>query len=157
MDRRRAKLGNLYRLEGSFRNGERDAQFSAIGGTHRKLTLRASFARLKDAAGRVKATRSDSRAEVAELADAHGSGPCTRKGVGVRVPSSAPILLKSLAQNDSTGLLRSAGVSRCSLVYTKNRPANGSRSSPGPAAVTGAFSGICRSQWSANISSEQTF
>jgi hypothetical protein len=24
------------------------------------------------------------------LADAHGSGPCTRKGVGVRVPSSAP-------------------------------------------------------------------
>src|SRR5271170_8389790 len=31
------------------------------------------------------------RAEVAELADAHGSGPCTRKGVGVRVPSSAPI------------------------------------------------------------------
>ena len=33
------------------------------------------------------------RAEVAELADAHGSGPCTRKGVGVRVPSSAPILI----------------------------------------------------------------
>jgi hypothetical protein len=31
-----------------------------------------------------------SQAEVAELADAHGSGPCTRKGVGVRVPSSAP-------------------------------------------------------------------
>jgi hypothetical protein len=31
-------------------------------------------------------------AEVAELADAHGSGPCTRKGVGVRVPSSAPAL-----------------------------------------------------------------
>jgi hypothetical protein len=30
-----------------------------------------------------------SNAEVAELADAHGSGPCTRKGVGVRVPSSA--------------------------------------------------------------------
>jgi len=29
-------------------------------------------------------------AEVAELADAHGSGPCARKGVGVRVPSSAP-------------------------------------------------------------------
>jgi hypothetical protein len=33
----------------------------------------------------------DHRAEVAELADAHGSGPCTRKGVGVRVPSSAPV------------------------------------------------------------------
>jgi hypothetical protein len=38
-------------------------------------------------------------AEVAELADAHGSGPCTRKGVGVRVPSSAPatFLSKNLA------------------------------------------------------------
>src|SRR5271154_4068519 len=35
------------------------------------------------------------RAEVAELADAHGSGPCTRKGVGVRVPSSAPKSLLS--------------------------------------------------------------
>src|SRR5207253_4213305 len=34
-----------------------------------------------------------SLAGVAELADAHGSGPCTRKGVGVRVPSSAPIKL----------------------------------------------------------------
>src|SRR5574338_678295 len=33
------------------------------------------------------------KAEVAELADAHGSGPCTRKGVGVRVPSSAPEFL----------------------------------------------------------------
>jgi hypothetical protein len=27
---------------------------------------------------------------VAELADAHGSGPCTGNGVGVRVPSMAP-------------------------------------------------------------------
>ncbi len=36
------------------------------------------------------------RAEVAELADAHGSGPCTRKGVGVRVPSSAPTKAKPL-------------------------------------------------------------
>jgi hypothetical protein len=27
---------------------------------------------------------------VAELADAHGSGPCTRKGVEVQVLSSAP-------------------------------------------------------------------
>jgi hypothetical protein len=35
-----------------------------------------------------------SHAEVAELADAHGSGPCTRKGVGVRVPSSAPKVSK---------------------------------------------------------------
>jgi hypothetical protein len=40
---------------------------------------------------RIRAERL-SRAEVAELADAHGSGPCTRKGVGVRVPSSAPVL-----------------------------------------------------------------
>jgi hypothetical protein len=32
---------------------------------------------------------------VAELADAHGSGPCTRKGVGVRVPSSAPVLFSN--------------------------------------------------------------
>jgi hypothetical protein len=29
---------------------------------------------------------------VAELADAHGSGPCTGNGVGVRVPSMAPAL-----------------------------------------------------------------
>src|ERR1022692_1346906 len=36
-----------------------------------------------------------SRAEVAELADARGSGPRTRKGVGVRVPSSAPVLFAS--------------------------------------------------------------
>ncbi len=36
------------------------------------------------------------QAIVAELADAHGSGPCTRKGVGVRVPSMAPSLLFSL-------------------------------------------------------------
>ena len=39
-------------------------------------------------------------AEVAELADAHGSGPCTRKGVGVRVPSSAPFLKKDLSDLD---------------------------------------------------------
>jgi hypothetical protein len=36
------------------------------------------------------------RAEVAELADARGSGPRTRKGVGVRVPSSAPSNSKHL-------------------------------------------------------------
>src|SRR4029077_17735244 len=33
---------------------------------------------------------------VAELADAHGSGPSTRKGVGVRVPSMAPRFLVSM-------------------------------------------------------------
>ena len=36
------------------------------------------------------------RAEVAELADARGSGPRTRKGVGVRVPSSAPTTYKRI-------------------------------------------------------------
>src|SRR3982074_994334 len=39
--------------------------------------------------------RSRIQAIVAELADAHGSGPCTRKGVGVRVPSMAPALCGS--------------------------------------------------------------
>src|SRR5262245_43252023 len=34
------------------------------------------------------------RAEVAELADAHDSGSCARKGVGVRVPPSAPRKIK---------------------------------------------------------------
>jgi TonB family protein len=37
-----------------------------------------------------RAQQQSPEAEVAELADAHGSGPCARKGVGVRVPSSAP-------------------------------------------------------------------
>jgi hypothetical protein len=32
------------------------------------------------------------RAEVAELADAHDSGSCARKGVGVQIPPSAPDL-----------------------------------------------------------------
>ena len=55
------------------------------------LTPPAPFAKLEDAAELVQNASFVSRAEVAELADAHGSGPCTRKGVGVRVPSSAPI------------------------------------------------------------------
>ena len=55
------------------------------------LTQQAAFARLKVAAGLADHARFVSRAEVAELADARGSGPRTRKGVGVRVPSSAPI------------------------------------------------------------------
>jgi hypothetical protein len=54
------------------------------------LTWLAAFARLKDAAGLAKPAEPVYRAEVAELADARGSGPRTRKGVGVRVPSSAP-------------------------------------------------------------------
>ena len=40
---------------------------------------------------RASCLRAHLKAEVAELADARGSGPRTRKGVGVRVPSSAPI------------------------------------------------------------------
>src|SRR6185312_5231031 len=54
-----------------------------------QLTVAARFERLT----RSHAARGSTpvrSAEVAELADAHGSGPCTRKGVGVRVPSSAP-------------------------------------------------------------------
>ena len=54
------------------------------------LTLGAAFARLRDAAGLAMSAEPMYRAEVAELADARGSGPRTRKGVGVRVPSSAP-------------------------------------------------------------------
>ena len=43
------------------------------------------------------------RAEVAELADAHDSGSCARKGVGVRVPPSAPSdLMGSLAFSQLT-------------------------------------------------------
>jgi hypothetical protein len=54
-------------------------------------------------------------AEVAELADAHGSGPCTRKGVGVRVPSSAPsfnyfnIIFKAINFEGPQTLLESEG------------------------------------------------
>jgi hypothetical protein len=59
------------------------------------LTQQARFARLKVAAGPAKTAGFVSRAEVAELADARGSGPRTRKGVGVRVPSSAPIFLQT--------------------------------------------------------------
>src|SRR5207302_8270225 len=39
--------------------------------------------------------RSSGQAEVAELADALDSGSSARKGVGVRVPASAPSLLSS--------------------------------------------------------------
>ena len=53
------------------------------------LTLGVCFARLELAANLVY-SRCNARAEVAELADAHGSGPCTRKGVEVQVLSSAP-------------------------------------------------------------------
>ena len=54
------------------------------------LTHGPTFARLRIAAEPAHPAGFVSRAEVAELADARGSGPRTRKGVGVRVPSSAP-------------------------------------------------------------------
>ena len=59
----------------------------------------------------VTAAARKSLAEVAELADAHGSGPCTRKGVGVRVPSSAPSL------GPSTLLGISPAGSRCAHAH----------------------------------------
>src|SRR5580658_9803236 len=43
-------------------------------------------------------------AVVAELADARGSGPRTRKGVGVRVPSSAPINQTIVEQSSGPSL-----------------------------------------------------
>ena len=59
----------------------------SVGGD---LTPGSAFARLRVAAGSAERAGSVFCAEVAELADARGSGPRTRKGVGVRVPSSAP-------------------------------------------------------------------
>jgi hypothetical protein len=56
----------------------------------RRLTPGTAFATLELAANLVFEARCKARAEVAELADAHGSGPCTRKGVEVQVLSSAP-------------------------------------------------------------------
>src|SRR5437660_11780302 len=53
---------------------------------------------------RQRESRQQLQAEVAELADAHGSGPCTRKGVGVRVPSSAPKVLECVDAGDSPAL-----------------------------------------------------
>ena len=50
-------------------------------------------------AGRAGITRTTRSAEVAELADAHDSGSCERKLVGVQVPPSAPPL-RSLKSGD---------------------------------------------------------
>jgi hypothetical protein len=63
-----------------------------------RLTFLFSFERLAPAA--VQVALDLTRAEVAELADAHGSGPCTRKGVGVRVPSSAPATVLSIRKSN---------------------------------------------------------
>ena len=56
------------------------------------------------------------RAEVAELADAHGSGPCTRKGVGVRVPSSAPTEIYPSCNEQLAG-----GIFHLARFYLKTR------------------------------------
>ena len=44
-------------------------------------------------------------AEVAELVDAHGSGPCARQGVGVRVSPSAPTSFELNESIESDALL----------------------------------------------------
>src|SRR5258708_14601212 len=66
------------------------------------LTAAATFERLKLAVSVLRPSRRsvEHRAVVAELADAHGSGPCTRKGVGVRVPPSAPKFSASRERGD---------------------------------------------------------
>src|SRR5215475_10480230 len=71
-----------------------------------------------------------SLAGVAELVDAHGSGPCTRKGVGVRVPSSAPLL--SVLNNLGAG---------CPELITAARPSRRWR----PKLSIEAVLSICRS------------
>ena len=60
------------------------------------LTQGLVFARLEIAAGSAETAELVFCAEVAELADARGSGPRTRKCVGVRVPSSAPYKISLL-------------------------------------------------------------
>src|SRR5258708_13316963 len=70
------------------------------------LTAAATFERLKLAVSvlRPSGRSVEHRAVVAELADAHGSGPCTRKGVGVRVPPSAPKFSASRERGDGKRL-----------------------------------------------------
>jgi hypothetical protein len=60
-------------------------------------------------------------AEVAELADARGSGPRTRKGVGVRVPSSAPSLQNKALRQPCYYLLLLLGFRLSPLETTGNR------------------------------------
>ena len=63
------------------------------------------------------------QAEVAELADARGSGPRTRKGVGVRVPSSAP-MTKLKNQIDAQGIVCRMGKFVTSGLASRHPPAN---------------------------------
>jgi hypothetical protein len=66
--------------------------YSREQGVAAQLTPVPGFATLELAAYLTEVVGCNARAEVAELADAHGSGPCTRKGVEVQVLSSAPTL-----------------------------------------------------------------
>src|SRR6201998_954329 len=86
--------------------------FDSAGCDAADLTQQACFARLRDAADPAEVAGFAYRAEVAELADARGSGPRTRKGVGVRVPSSAPNILKSMSYRRGVhhGVHRTAGL-----------------------------------------------
>src|SRR6202167_4850782 len=55
---------------------------------------------------------------VAELADAHGSGPCTGNGVGVRVPSMAPKnVLSSLWATSGSALHEGISGRTCKVPY----------------------------------------
>ena len=62
------------------------------------------------------------RADVAELADAHGSGPCSRKGVEVQVLSSAPMLDITDGQLFVLGL--SIVIPSSMLLYSNGRDAD---------------------------------
>jgi osmotically inducible protein OsmC len=64
------------------------AQLGGAGLTPTKIETHAAVTLAK--VGEGFSITCNARAEVAELADAHGSGPCTRKGVEVQVLSSAP-------------------------------------------------------------------
>ncbi len=72
---------------------DRSHHTSALSDRGKPLTAARAFVTLGTHGRHIQSRALDSCegcAEVAELADAHGSGPCTRKGVEVRVLSSAP-------------------------------------------------------------------
>src|SRR5207302_9969863 len=68
------------------------------------------------------------RAEVAELADAHDSGSCARKGVGVRVPPSAPATQLTLPRARQRLVCNAAGCgTRSARVRAGRRAVHGLR------------------------------
>src|SRR3954453_6087457 len=78
-------------------------------------------------------------AEVAELADAHGSGPCTRKGVGVRVPPSAPKFVDSSLRSSRRAPLVAGPSLQCIQTLAWNeRHADPAREDSRPHAAGGA-------------------